>query len=131
VILDTSFLVALREGERGATELARDIESANLPGRVPTIVVWELYFGIGGGADIIENQREYEKLLANKPTVALDASIARRAGFLMGEHRRSDSKADLDPGDSIVAATGLALNEPVVGRDGDFEDVEGPEVEAF
>jgi len=34
-------------------------------------------------------------------------------------------------GDSIVAATGLALNEPVVGRDGDFEDVEEPEVEAF
>lgn len=131
MILDTSFLIALREENEAAIEVAGEIEAANLPARVPTIVIWELYFGVGGGADVVENQRDYEVLLANKPTVDLDAGIARRAGFLMGEHEQSDAKPDLDPGDSIVAATGLALNEPVVGLDRDFGDVEGLEVEAF
>lgn len=131
MILDTSFLIALRGNDEEARELAAEIEAANLPARVPTIVVWELYFGIGGGADVIENQRDYEELLANKPVVELDANIARRAGFLMGSHRQSSTKRDLDPGDSIVAATGLATNEPVVGRDSDFDDVEGLRVETF
>jgi predicted nucleic acid-binding protein len=131
VILDTSFLIALRERDEEALNLAGEMEAANLPTRIPTIVIWELYFGIGAGADRIENQRDYEALLANKPIVSLDASIARRAGFLMGAHRQSDSKKSLDPGDSIVAATGLVLNEPVVGRDGDFDDVEGLQIETY
>lgn len=131
MILDTSFLIALRERHEGALELATEMETANLPTRIPTIVIWELYFGIGDGADLIENQRDYEALLANKPTVPLDASIARRAGFLIGAHRQSDTKTSLDPGDSIVAATGLAMNEPVVGRDGDFDAVEGLQIETF
>lgn len=131
MILDTSYLIALRQGDEDAVAIAREIEATNLPARVPTIVVWELYFGIRAGSDVIDNQRDYEELLANKPTVDLTDSIARRAGILMGTHRQSDTKGDLDPGDSIVAATGLALNEPVVGRDGDFGDVEGLQVEAF
>lgn len=131
MILDTSYLVALRADDEDALAVAREIETGNLPSRVPTIVVWELFFGIGGGSDVVENRRDYETLLANKPTVDLTDSIARRAGVLMGQHRQHDAKADLDPGDSIVAATGLALNEPVVGRDDDFGDVEGLRVEAF
>jgi len=131
VILDTSFLIALRERDEEALELAREMETANLPTRIPTIVIWEMYVGIGGGADLIENQRDYEALVANKPTVALDASIARRAGFLMGAHRQSETKKSLDAGDSIVAATGLVTNEPVVGRDGDFDDVEGLQIETY
>lgn len=131
MILDTSYLIALRKGDDDAVAIAREIEAANLPARVPTMVVWELYFGIGAGSDVIDDQRDYETLLASKPTVDLTDSIARRAGILMGTHGRSDTKADLDPGDSIVAATGLALDEPVVGRDGDFGDVEGLRVEAF
>lgn len=75
MILDASFLVALRQDDEDARELASEVEAANLPARVPTIVIWELYFGIGGGADVIENQSDYETLLANKPVVELDATI--------------------------------------------------------
>lgn len=131
MILDTSFLISLRELEQAAVEKATEIEVAGLPARIPTIVIWELYFGVGGGSKTIKNQREYEKLIANKPIVELDERIARQAGILMGVQRADDTKPSLDPGDSIVAATGLALNEPVVTIDGDFEAVEGLQVELY
>jgi predicted nucleic acid-binding protein len=131
MILDTAFLISLREEEEGAKRLAAEIEAAGLPTRIPTIVIWEIYFSVGAGSRPIENKRDYEQLFANKPTADLTEGIARRAGVLMGTHRATDSKRDLDPGDSIVAATGLAFDEAVVTDDGDFEDVDGLNVEGY
>ena len=80
---------------------------------------------------MVPNQRAYEKLIANKPVAPLDGSLARRAGILMGTHRTNNTKPNLDPGDSIVAATGLKYNEPVVTDDSDFESVDGLCVESY
>lgn len=125
MILDTDFLISLRDGDQAAVDLAEELEAAGVPLRIPAIVVWEIYFGVGAGSQTITNQREYERLFENKPVVALDGEIARRAGVLMGTHRADDQKTNLDPGDSIVAATGLAMNEPVVTNDTGFQAVEG------
>jgi predicted nucleic acid-binding protein len=57
--------------------------------------------------------------------------VARRAGELNGEHMKSDRLAELDGADSIVAAHGLLLDEPVVSNDDDFQDVEGLEVVTY
>lgn len=99
--------------------------------RFPSIVVWEVYFGVGAGTETASNQRAYEKLIANKPIVPLDGRLARRAGILMGTHRAHDTKPDLDPGNSIVAATGLHYGEPVITGDSDFESVDGLRVESY
>lgn len=131
MILDTNFLIDLRDDDEEARTEAELLESTGFPLRVPSIVIWELYFGVGAGDDPVTNQREYERLVANKPVVALDGNLARRAGTLMGTHRSSDSKPNLDPGDSIVAATGLKYNAPVVTNDGDFESVDGLQVETY
>ena len=131
MILDTNYLIALRDSDERAKAKANELESAGLLLRLPSIVIWELYFGVGAGTDTIANQQAYEKLIANKPVAPLDGNLARRAGILMGTHRASDTKPDLDPGDSIVAATGLKYDEPVVTDDGDFEAVEGLHVESY
>lgn len=73
----------------------------------------------------------YGKLIANKPVALLDGTLAQRAGILMETHRISNTKPSLDPGDSIVAATGLKYNEPVVTDDSDFETVDGLRVEPY
>ncbi|MFC7027180.1 PIN domain-containing protein [Halomicroarcula sp. GCM10025324] len=131
MILDTEFLISLRAEEPDAVELAAELEATGVPTRIPTIVIQELYVGVGAGADENENVRAYEALIANKPVVELDENISRRAGVLEGQHLTSDTKPSLGPGDAIVAATGLVHNEPVVTNDDDFDSVDGLTVELY
>ena len=131
MILDTEFLTSLRVGAAGASELAAELEADSVPTRIPTVVIEELYVGVGGGEDATEDGRAYEALVANKPVVDLDDNIARRAGVLEGHYLTDDAKPTLGPGDAIVAATGLVCNEPVVTNDGDFESIDGLTVERY
>lgn len=131
MILDTEFVISISKDAPGATTLAAELEAESVPTRVPTIVIEELYVGVGAGEQSNANARKYEALVANKPLVSLDENIARRAGALRGQHLASDAKADLGTADAIVAATGLAYNEAVVTNDRDFQDVEGLAVETY
>ena len=131
MILDTEFLISLRAEEEAALKLATELEASGVPTRVPTIVIEELYVSVGAGSQSDANARDFEALVENKPVVELDDSIARRAGALEGAHLASDSDPNLGPGDAIVAATGLTLNEPVVTNDGDFQSVDGLRVELY
>jgi predicted nucleic acid-binding protein len=131
MILDTEFFISLQAEEPAAIELATQLERQSVPTRIPTVVIEELYVGVGAGERANDNVRQYEALTANMPLVELDENISRRAGALEGTHLTSDSKPDLGPGDAIVAATGLVYNEAVVTNDGDFESIEGLNVELY
>jgi len=128
MILDTDFLIAL-EDDPDATAKARRLEARTVPLRVPTVVVKELYVAVGLGSNSFENARKFEALVENKPVVALDERIARRAGALQGVHVASDTKPDLGPVDAVVASTALQFNEPVVTGDvSDFGSVDGLDI---
>lgn len=129
MILDTEFLIELDAENPDAEALATELEAANVPLRVPTVVIQELYVAVGAGDAPHENARKYEALIRNKPVVDMDETIARRAGALEGIHLASDTKPALGPGDAIIAATGLQYNEPVVTNDRDFTHVDGLAVE--
>ena len=131
MILDTDFLIALGDGDATAREKAASLEAADVPLRVPAMVLQELYVGVGAGTDPAANARTFEALVANKPVVETDENVARRAGVVEGRHLVSDEKPDLGPGDAVVAAVALQYNEPVVTSDGDFETVDGVVVEGF
>jgi predicted nucleic acid-binding protein len=131
MILDTQYLGALADGQGAARAMARDLTARQVPTRVPTAVIWEVYTGIGNAAngDLAGRLRAgYEQLVASRGTVDLTPAVARRAGELNGKHMTSDRLAELDGADSIVAAHGLLLDEPVVSDDRDFQDVNGLEV---
>jgi predicted nucleic acid-binding protein len=129
MILDTEFLISLQENDDSAIEKAAELDG--VPARIPTMVVWELFASVGAGNDPIGNRKKYETLLNAFPLVELDEHIARRAGVLYGTHVASDTLKELDGADSVVAATGLTMDQPVVSNDGDFQDVEGLAVETY
>lgn len=134
MILDTQYLGALVDGDPAAREKAEMFEEQVVPTRVPTAVVWEAYTGIGNAvpAEQAETLRDlYERLLASRSVVDLTPEVARRAGELSGEHLNSDVLNGLDGADSVVAAHGLGLDEPVVSNDSDFQSVEGLEVVTY
>ena len=134
MILDTRFLGALVDGDDGARRTAATLDGSGAATRVPAVVLWEIHSGIGAAASP-ETTRElrglYEPLLENQSTLALTPRVARRAGELNGEHARSDALADLDGADSVVAAHGLLLDEPVVSDDADFRDVDGLDIVTY
>jgi len=129
MILDTEFFISLRSGDDGAVETATELERSGQPTRVPTVVIQELYVGVGAGVAADDNATAYDALLANEPVVPLDENVARTAGRLEGEHLQSDEKPDLGPVDAVVAATALTYSEPVLSNDEDFRAVDGLSVE--
>lgn len=134
MILDTAYLGDLVGGDRDAIALSRRLDASDEPMRLPTAVVWELFYGLGRVDDsehATELRRKYAALIESTIPAELDDSVARRAGTLRGTHSTSDRHSDLDGADSIVAAHGLVLGEPVVSSDGDFRAVEGLEVLAY
>lgn len=129
MILDTSYVIALAEGDPDAVELSRQHDSRGVPRRLPATVLEELYVSVGAGDNPHRNARKYEELVGNLPVVEVDENVARRAGALRGEHLTSDEKPTLGSGDATVAAMGLVYNEPVVTADvEDFESVDGLDV---
>lgn len=134
MILDTQYLGALVDGDPAAREKATKLDEQVVPTRVPTAVIWEAYTGIGN-AELDEAGDQlralYERLLTSRSSVHLSPAVARRAGELNGEHMQSDELPALDGADSVVAAHGLLLDEPVVSNDADFQDVEGLDVVTY
>lgn len=131
MILDTNFLGALDARETSALDVAREIEANSLPARIPTPVVFEVFYGIEGAANPAQLRPRYEALFANKPRVELTDQIARRGGHLYAQHEASDSKETLDLVDAMVAAAGLTVDEPVITNDSAFLDVDGLTVETY
>ncbi len=132
MILDTSYIVALDDENPGALALSRRHDAAGVPQRLPSILLLELYIGVGAGTQSYHNARKYEELVGNLPVVGLDENIARRAGALEGIHQMHDDKSSLGVRDAVIAATGLVYNEPVVTDDtGDFGGVDGLRVETW
>lgn len=134
MILDTNYVGGLVDRDPGALGFAREADRSPEALRLPTAVVWELFYGLGKLDDTeyaTSLRRKYSAILNGLVTVDTDEFIARRAGTLRGKHSASDNLRDLDGADSIVAAHGMAWNEPVVSNDGDFQDVEGLDVVTY
>jgi predicted nucleic acid-binding protein len=132
MIVDTSFLIALDNNIKAAHALGDELELADVPLRVPTPVIFELYASVGAGDDSVGNARSNEALIASKPVLELDENLARKGGVIWGTHRFSDKKPSLSVVDSMVSAAGLVFNEPVITNDvDDFGSVDGLAVESW
>lgn len=134
MIVDTQYLGALADQNAAAREKAEELRDAAVPVRVPTAVVWEAYTGIGNIAsdsDAAALRSLYERLLQSHSSLDMSPNVATRAGELNGTHMNSDTLTQLDGADSIVAAHGLLLDEPVISNDSDFQDVEQLEVVTY
>ena len=128
MIPDTDFIIALREERPAVVRKAAELEAPGAPLRVSVITVFELYVGVGTGSKPIEDQREHEALIVNKPLVGIDENLARRAGVIEGVHYASNEKPQLGPADALIAATGLQFNEAVVSTDENFTSVDDLDV---
>jgi tRNA(fMet)-specific endonuclease VapC len=130
VLLDTSFLIDLMNGDPDAVERARELEADLVQQRLSAMTLFELYYGVGRVTDSETEREQIEQVLASKPVHPADTAVMRKAGRLAGE-----LAADGDPvsdGDVIIGATALVVDEPVLTRNvADFERLDGVEVDIY
>jgi len=134
MIVDTSFILDVIEDVDEAVELERQLEVEGVPLVIPSMVVLELYIGVGKVANTLEERRRVEAILDSYPIVNMSASISRRAGRLLGE-RMADGGENEGPGigkgDAAIAATAIERDEPILTGDSHFESIPGVEVETY
>ena len=131
MILDTSFLLDLKDGDEDAFTRAVDLYREGTVQRVAMPSVWELHYGaIYTRSE--DERRRVRNLLLMYPPVAIDEETARRgAELLANTDRRAGGESGVDTEDGLIAAVAESLDEPVLTRNGeDFEKL-GVGVETY
>jgi len=133
MILDTSFLIALGNGDRGAFETGQELAASGEVQWLPTPVIQELEYGVEmTGSE--EEQRQLRNAIRLYPAVDVNTEIARRAGRLLASADRDaggPGVAGVDDIDAMVASISKHLGDPVLTDNlADFEAL-GAEVETF
>jgi hypothetical protein len=129
VLLDTAFLIDLMNGDDGAVEKARELETNLIQQRLSAMTLFELYYGAARSTQSEAEREKIENVLASKPVHPADSAVMRKAGRLSGE-LVNDGNA-VDDGDVIIGATADVLEEPVLTRNvADFERL-GVDIEKY
>ncbi|ACV46209.1 PilT protein domain protein [Halomicrobium mukohataei DSM 12286] len=112
-------------GDEGAVEKARKLESDLVQQRLSSMTLFELCYGIARTTDSEAEREKVEEILASKPIHPADTAVMRKAGRLSGKLQNDGSP--VEDGDVIIGATADVVAEPVLTRNvDDFErlDVE-------
>jgi predicted nucleic acid-binding protein len=125
VLLDTSFLIDLMNGDADAIEKARELETELVQQRISSMTLFELYYGIARATESKAEREMVEGVLASKPIHPADTAVMRKAGRIAGELRNEGTP--VGDGDVIIAATAAVVDEPVLTRN--VEDFERLDVE--
>lgn len=130
MILDSSFLIDLMDGDEDAVALASHIESLDAVQRVPAQVVYELFVGVGYTETPDTEVAKIQRVVDARPIVETTEEIARLAGRLDGQLRREGDRVAVN--DVLIGATARHFDEPVVtGNPDDFEPIPGVEVATY
>jgi hypothetical protein len=130
VILDTSFLIDLFDGQQNAFEKGLELSEAQTVQRVPAPVVMELSYGAEFGGE--EERRDIQNTLRMYPVVEQDDTIAHRAGQLLARaDQQADGERGIDKVDPMVAAVSDIYDEPVLTANIDHFGALGVNVETY
>ena len=120
-------LIDLLGGDDDAATFLEVIERDNRPQKISSVTVLELYEGVGRAETPRDKRERILRVLDSKSVVAADETIMRKAGTLSGELIGEGARIDRE--DSIIAATALLTDEPVVTRNtAHFDRIDGLEV---
>ena len=127
MILDTSFLLDLKDRDEAAFEKGVDIHERTQ--RIVLVSVAELYFGVFY-TQSQEERRRTENLLSMYPVVVPREATARRAGELRAKAAR-DHDRDVGTTDAIIAAVADLHAEPVLTANVDDFGALGVDIETY
>lgn len=113
-LADTSFLIDLMRGVPGAVRRRAELEEAEGPVGVPSIVVYELERGAEASRTPAAERARMRLVLEARPVLPLDEAAARAAGVVEGALVRQG--LTIDPEDALIAGTALSRAQGLVTR---------------
>lgn len=129
VLLDTSFLIDLMNGDEDAIAKARELEANLIQQRLSSMTLFELYYGIERSNQSEAEREKVENVLSSKPVHPADTAVMRKAGRLSGQLVNKGNT--VDDGDVVIGATADVVDEPVLTRNIDDFDRLGVDVETY
>lgn len=129
MLLDTSFLIDLMNGDEDAVEKARELETDLVQQRLSSMTLFELYYGVARATDSEAEREKIEQVLASKPVHPADSAIMRKAGRQSGELMNEGNA--IEDGDMIISMTAEVVDEPVLTRNVDDFERLGVDVETY
>lgn len=130
MILDTSFLIDLFDGQQDAFRKGLDLSEGRAVQRVPAPVVMEFSYGAEFGGE--EERRNVQNALRMYPVVEQGETIAHRAGQLLARaDQQADGESGIDKVDSMVAAVSDIYDEPVLTANTEHFGRLGVQVESY
>lgn len=124
MILDTDFIIDLLRAKPAATALMRELEGGSEPIRIPTVVAFELWEGVGRSRWPAAEERKVADALAAHHSLPFGSAHARSAGAISAA--LSDRGDPIPDADLLIAGTALEEGETLVTRNKrDFERVPG------
>lgn len=130
MIVDTDVLIDVMTDDEQAKRRVEDLESRRVPLRISSISLFELSHSIERVVDSADRRRRIEAVLESKPAYPADDAVMKKAGRIDG--RLASEGRAVGMGDTIIAATALVHEEPVLTRNVDhFERIDGVGIESY
>lgn len=130
MIVDTDVLIDVMQDNDPAQQKTRNLEKQHVPLRISSVSQFELYHSVERVADSSERRRRIENVLETKQVYPADSAVMKKAGRIDG--RLASEGQAIGIGDTIIAATALVHEEPILTRNiAHFERVDGLDIESY
>ena len=114
MILDTTFLIDLMEKDEGAAVRKQKLDDNAEICRTSAATIFELWAGIFMSKKTENEKRKVLNALSEVDIISLSGRISEKAGELHGLLKKDGN--DIGPIDSMIAATAILENEPILTR---------------
>ena len=130
MIADTDVLIDLMQARESAVEAIRTLEGANVPIRISAMSLFELYHGLERIENPSKRRRRMQSVLDTREVYPAGEGVMKKAGRLDGQLAGLGETIGI--GDTIIAATGLLHEEPVLTRNvRHFSRIDGLDIETL
>lgn len=130
MILDTSFLIDLMDGDDDAEKRKDRLLSEHEAFKVSAATIFELWTGIYACVESGEEKSKVLNALAGIDVVNATKAVAEKAGEIHGILIKEGKV--IDSMDALIASSAILENEPVLTRNvKDFGKVKGLRVEVY
>lgn len=130
MIVDTDVLIDLMQDRDDARVKITELESNAVPLRISSISQFELYHSLERVADPATKRQAIDVVLDTKGVYEADSVVLKKAGRIDG--RLTEDGEAIGIGDTIIVATGLVHEEPVLTRNTDhFTRIDGLDIATY
>jgi predicted nucleic acid-binding protein len=114
MLLDTSFIIDLLKGQKGAVQKMKSLEAEAIATNISSPSIFELYVGITLSKKSGAEKRRIIDSLSSWGTLPLDTESAKTAGRIYGQLMTEGMMIDAE--DAMIAGIALENGEEVLTR---------------